>query len=73
MSKIQISNLPPAGAQLSQGGESFLAELKATEAHNIFGGNRKDKCYGYKDDDDCGWRKDDDYGRKDDCCYKLYC
>jgi hypothetical protein len=44
MSKIQIGNLHPAGAELFQGGESFLTELQATEAHTIHGGT----CYGKK-------------------------
>jgi hypothetical protein len=38
MSKIQIANLQPVGSELFQGGESFLAELQATEAHAIHGG-----------------------------------
>jgi hypothetical protein len=43
MSKIQISNLQPAGAELFQGGDSFLTELQATEAHRIHGGGSKSK------------------------------
>jgi hypothetical protein len=47
MSKIQIENLQTAGSDLFQGGESFLTELQATEAHTIFGGSsgkkKKDK------------------------------
>jgi hypothetical protein len=38
MSKLQINNLKPSGAELFQGSESFLTELKATEAHSILGG-----------------------------------
>jgi hypothetical protein len=41
MSRIQISNLQPAGAELFQGSESFLTELQATEAHKIHGGSKK--------------------------------
>jgi hypothetical protein len=43
MSKIQISNLQPAGVELFQGSESFLTELQATEAHKIHGGSKKNK------------------------------
>jgi hypothetical protein len=43
MSKIQITNLQPAGSELFQGGESFLTELQATEAHTIYGGSSKKK------------------------------
>lgn len=46
MSKIQISNLQPAGAELFQGGESFLTDLQATEAHRIHGGGSKSKKKG---------------------------
>jgi hypothetical protein len=38
MSRIQLSNLTTAGTELFQGSENFLTELKATEAHAIFGG-----------------------------------
>jgi hypothetical protein len=41
MSKIQINNLQTAGSDLFDGGESFLNELQATEAHTIFGGKSK--------------------------------
>jgi hypothetical protein len=43
MSKIQIDNLQTAGSELFDGGESFLTELQATEAHTIFGGKSKKK------------------------------
>jgi hypothetical protein len=43
MSRIQISNLQPAGVELFQGSESFLTELQATEAHKIHGGSKKKK------------------------------
>jgi hypothetical protein len=43
MSKIQISNLQPAGVELFQGSESFLTELQTTEAHKIFGGSGSKK------------------------------
>jgi hypothetical protein len=43
MSKIQINNLQVAGSELFQGGESFLTELQATEAHTIYGGGSKKK------------------------------
>jgi hypothetical protein len=46
MSKIQITNLQPVGAELFQGAESFLTELKATEAHQIQGGKGKSKKSG---------------------------
>jgi hypothetical protein len=48
MSKIQISNLQPVGTELFQGTESFLTELKATEAHQIHGGKGKSKKSGSK-------------------------
>jgi hypothetical protein len=38
MSKIQIANLQPAGVELFQGGESFLSDLQAADAHQIYGG-----------------------------------
>jgi hypothetical protein len=38
MSKIQLTNLQSAGSDLFQGSESFLSELKSTEAHAIYGG-----------------------------------
>jgi hypothetical protein len=41
MSKIQITDLQPIGSELFQSAESFLTELKPTEAHNIFGGSNK--------------------------------
>jgi hypothetical protein len=47
MSKIQISNLTP-GTELFQGTESFLTELKSTEAHQIHGGKGKSKKSGSK-------------------------
>jgi uncharacterized membrane protein len=40
MSKIQIGNLQPAGVEMFQGSESFLTELKSTEAHQIHGGKK---------------------------------
>ena len=45
MSKIQINNLQTTGSELFAGGESFLTELQATEAHAIYGGksNKKSK------------------------------
>jgi hypothetical protein len=41
MSKLQIANLQPAGAELFQEGESFLRDLQPIEAHAIYGGT----CY----------------------------
>jgi hypothetical protein len=41
MSKIKITNLQPAGVEMFQGSESFLTELKSTEAHQIHGGKGK--------------------------------
>lgn len=41
MSRIQLANLPSAGSELFQGSESFLTELKSTEAHAIYGGSKK--------------------------------
>jgi hypothetical protein len=38
MSKIQLTNLQSAGSALFEGSESFLTELKSTEAHAIYGG-----------------------------------
>jgi hypothetical protein len=43
MSRIQITNLQPAGTELFQGSESFLTELQATEAHAVYGGKSKKK------------------------------
>jgi hypothetical protein len=43
MSKIQISNLKPAGTELFQVGESFLVALEAVEAHRIQGGKKSKK------------------------------
>jgi hypothetical protein len=40
MSKIQLGNLQPAGVEMFQGSESFLTELKSTEAHQIHGGKK---------------------------------
>jgi hypothetical protein len=38
MSKLQIANLQPAGAELFQEGDSFLTALQPIEAHAIYGG-----------------------------------
>jgi hypothetical protein len=46
MSKIQIGNLQPAGVEMFQGSESFLTELKSTEAHQVHGGKGKSKKSG---------------------------
>jgi hypothetical protein len=43
MSKIQISNLQPAGTELFQVGESFLVALESIEAHQILGGKKSKK------------------------------
>jgi hypothetical protein len=45
MSKIQIANLQPAGVELFQGGESFLSDLQAADAHQIYGGKGYYKPY----------------------------
>jgi hypothetical protein len=43
MSRIQLANLPSAGIALFQGSESFLTELKSTEAHAVYGGGSGSK------------------------------
>jgi hypothetical protein len=43
MSKIQISNLRPAGTELFQVSESFLVALESIEAHQILGGKKSKK------------------------------
>jgi hypothetical protein len=48
MSKIQLGNLQPAGVEMFQGSESFLTELKSTEAHQIHGGKKKSGKSGSK-------------------------
>lgn len=49
MSKIQINTLQAPGSELFTGGESFLTELQATEAHSIFGGSSGKKNTKKKD------------------------
>jgi hypothetical protein len=48
MSKLQITNLQPAGTELFQEGESFLRELQPIEAHAIYGGTGYYKSSGKK-------------------------
>jgi hypothetical protein len=38
MSKLQITNLQPAGAELFQEGDSFLRDLQSIEANAVYGG-----------------------------------
>jgi hypothetical protein len=38
MSKLQIANLQPAGAELFQEGDSFLRDLQSIEANAVYGG-----------------------------------
>jgi hypothetical protein len=40
MSKLQITNLQPAGVELFQEGDSFLRDLQPIEAHAIHGGTK---------------------------------
>jgi hypothetical protein len=40
MSKLQITNLQPAGVELFQEGDSFLRDLQTVEAHVIYGGTK---------------------------------
>jgi hypothetical protein len=40
MSKLQITNLQPAGVELFQEGDSFLRDLQTVEAHAIYGGTK---------------------------------
>jgi hypothetical protein len=46
MSKLQITNLQPAGVELFQEGDSFLRDLQTVEAHAIYGGTKYYKSSG---------------------------
>jgi hypothetical protein len=48
MSKLQITNLQPAGVELFQEGDSFLRDLQTIEAHAIYGGTSYYKSSGKK-------------------------
>jgi hypothetical protein len=63
MSKIQITNLQPVGAELFQGAESFLTELKAAEAHQIQGGKGKSKKSGSRKSNKSGSKKSGSSGK----------
>jgi hypothetical protein len=46
MSKLQITNLQSAGAELFQEGDSFLRDLQPIDAHAIYGGTKYYKSSG---------------------------
>jgi uncharacterized membrane protein len=74
MSKIQITNLQPIGVELFQGAESFLTELKATEAHQVQGGKGKSKKSGSrksKSKSKSGKSGSSRSGRSGGYCYHL--
>jgi hypothetical protein len=48
MSKLQITTLQTAGAELFQEGDSFLRDLQSIEAHAVYGGKGYYKSSGKK-------------------------
>jgi hypothetical protein len=48
MSKLQITTLQTAGAELFQENDSFLKDLQPVEAHAIYGGTKHYKSSGKK-------------------------